>query len=205
MDDLVVLVADRDMEAAIRGALNRPRALSIRGIQFTLYRHPRRDPGCRVDGAKFLRALAKQFAHAIVMFDYEGSGTKLGVEELEATVEGELSKEGWASRGAAVVIEPELEAWIWSDSPWPAAILGWPGKEPALRVWLEGRGFLSTGQLKPARPKEALEAALFELRRPRSSVIYGDLARAVSLDRCVDRAFLKFKKTLQAWFPLDNT
>jgi hypothetical protein len=62
------------------------------------------------------------------------------------------------------------------------------------------RGFLEEDELKPARPKEALEAALRVVRVPRSSAIYKALAEKVSLSRCTDPAFLKLKTVLQQWF-----
>ncbi|HEX6900052.1 MAG TPA: hypothetical protein VF789_10080 [Thermoanaerobaculia bacterium] len=36
--------------------------------------------------------------------------------------------------------------------------------------------------------------------QPRSSSLYNQLARSVSLDRCVDDSFVKLRRTLQAWF-----
>ncbi len=201
--DLVVLVADKSMEAAVRSALCRPQALRIRNITFDVYRHPQKDTGCRVRSAQFLSAFTRIYEHAIVLFDCEGSGTKASAQDTETIVERELPKAGWSNRAAAVVIEPELEAWIWSDSPVVDRILGWREKKPALplRHWLEQKGFLAAGRVKPLRPKEALEAVLLEMKRPRTSSLYDDMAREVGLDRCADRAFLKFKKTLQSWFP----
>ena len=57
---------------------------------------------------------------------------------------------------------------------------------------------------KPVRPKEAAEAALRKVRRPRSSNIYRKLAEVVSLQLCTDPAFLKLKSILQNWFPAGN-
>ena len=42
--DLVVLVADKDMEHALKGLLGRPRALGIREIEADIRVHPRHDP-----------------------------------------------------------------------------------------------------------------------------------------------------------------
>jgi hypothetical protein len=46
MIDLVCLVADKNIEAAIEGILQRPSALGIREVQFEVIVHPNRDPGC---------------------------------------------------------------------------------------------------------------------------------------------------------------
>ena len=72
-----------------------------------------------------------------------------------------------------------------------------------LRNWLVERGLLEPGYSKPRRPKEALEAALRNSNKKRSSSLYFDLATRVSFDRCTDPAFLKLTSTLQSWFPPD--
>lgn len=52
------------------------------------------------------------------MFDYEGSGREgQKVEVLEKQVRELLEKNGWDDRAIAVILEPELEIWLWSDSP----------------------------------------------------------------------------------------
>jgi hypothetical protein len=56
-------------------------------------------------------------------------------------------------------------------------------------------------QAKPRRPKEALEAALREIRRPRSSALYSELATRVSLRGYDEPAFAALTATLQRWFP----
>ena len=132
--DLVVLVADSDMQAAVRGALGRPQALRVRDIIFDILRHPQRDNGCRVRGAQFLKQFTSSYEHAIVMFDWEGSGATASAQDTEESVERELSKTGWSNRAVAVAIEPELEAWIWSDSPHVKKILGWGKKKTGITL-----------------------------------------------------------------------
>jgi hypothetical protein len=135
------------------------------------------------------------------MFDYEGCGTvSISPGLLEQQIENDLARAGWPERCAVVVIDPELEIWVWSDSPHVDEELGWRGRTPTLRLWMETRGFWPTGQAKPRRPKEALEAALHEVRKPRSSAIYQSLAEKVSLVRCEDRAFRRFRDILSKWF-----
>ncbi|HEY4589423.1 MAG TPA: hypothetical protein VII86_09345, partial [Thermoanaerobaculia bacterium] len=101
----------------------------------------------------------------------------------------------------AVVISPELESWVWSDSPHVERALGWDRGPAPLRSWLQEKGLLEAGAAKPAQPKEAVELALKTVRTPRSSSIYLELARSVSTDRCTDPAFLKLKRCLREWFP----
>ena len=201
MRDLVVLVSDKNMEFAVRGLLSRHLALGIREVLSDLFVHPHHDPGCLLEGHDFLRLYKSSHKHALVMLDREGSGQEqLSREALEQRVEGFLAQAGWGDRACAIVIDPELEVWVWSDSPSVDTVMGWEGKQPALRAWLLQEGLLSPDQIKPNRPKEAVEQALRLVSRPRSSSRYLELAERVSLERCTDQAFIKFKHTLRAWF-----
>jgi len=119
---------------------------------------------------------------------------------LETQVEQSLGTCGWAARAAAIVIDPELEAWVWSDSPHVDRILGWERKSPDLREWLRSRGLLEQDATKPRCPKKAMAAAIWRTRKARSSSLYAQLADRVSLDRCSDPAFLKLKSKLKEWF-----
>lgn len=198
--DLIVLVADKNMEFAVRGILSRLNALMLRDISLDLYVHPERDPGCLSRGHDFLRPFIASHGHALVLLDHQGCGREtIPVEELERELETRLSAVGWQGY-AAIVIAPELENWVWSDSPHVDHVLGWSGKKPALRTWLNERKYWQQGQAKPDRPKEALEAAIRFVKKQRSSSLYFDLAAKVSLERCSDRAFLKLKSVFQSWF-----
>ena len=76
--------------------------------------------------------------------------------ELERELDARLDKADWQGRARAVVIDPETEIWLWSDSPHVAAVLGWGSEKGDLRAWLNERGLLAAGAMKPTRPKEAL-------------------------------------------------
>jgi len=199
--DLVCLVADKNMEQTLYGLLRRPESLGIDPPTFDLFVHPESDPGCCHHGVEFLRSFSSRYTWALLCFDFEGCGQEDDSSTaLTRRLERELSRTGWNDRARVVVIEPELEVWVWSDSPEVDAILGWSGRFPGLRPWLEQQEWLDSGATKPERPKEALEAALREVRRPRSSATFRKLAETVSLQRCQDRSFLKLKKTLRKWF-----
>jgi hypothetical protein len=201
LKDLVVLVADKNMEFAIRGVLERPEALGIDKINFAIYPHPKRDPGCLNDGHVFLSSFVNEYKNALIVFDLEGCGKeKRGRKKLEKEMEERLEDAGWGNRAAAIVIDPELEIWVWSDSPEVDKALGWGKKSPGLRSWLKEEGFIEKSSLKPFPPKEAVENALKKSRIPRSSSIYKQIADNVSLSRCQDPAFLKLKEKLLHWF-----
>ena len=199
--DLIVLTADANMETAVRGLLQQPKKLGIRQVRADIRRHPNRDPGCRLEGVAFLSPFQTQYSHAILMFDHEGCGAEaMAAVDLETQLAQDLANAGWGDRAQAIVLVPELEIWVWSDSPHVDDLLGWKDREPNLRRWLINEHFLAEGQIKPSRPKEAMEAALQIVRKPRSSARYEALAAKVSFERCTDSAFVKLRTTLQNWF-----
>jgi hypothetical protein len=202
MKDLIVLVADKNMESAISGMLGRPQELGIRPITCDLFVHPRRAPGCRKEAQDFLRPFHRAYRFALVMFDHQGCGRERDqANELADRVKTNLSRNGWPDRADAVVISPELEAWVWAPSTHVETCLGWAGKSPSLRNWLANNRHWPYRSPKPPRPKEAMEAALRKVRKPRSSAIYLQLAQRVDLQGHTEPAFLRLTRTLQRCFP----
>jgi len=201
--DLVILTADKNAQFALRGLLTRYPSLGIKELRPDFFVHPEKDPGVLRKSHDFLRSFSQSHRHALIIMDREGCGAEQrSREEMEQQIETAMSSSGWQDRSAAVVIDPELDIWVWSDSPHVDAELGWTNRNPPLSRWLEEKGFKQENEVKPARPKEALEAALRVVRLPRSSAIYESLARKVSLSRCTDAAFAKLRQTLRGWFPL---
>lgn len=199
--DLVVLVPDKNMESSVHGLLSRPEALGIRRINFNIHVHIERDPGCFQRGHDFLRPMAKRYSHALIMFDLHGCGYEASSkEQIEEAVGKRLSMAGWNDRGEVVVLDPELEVWVWSDSPHVGRCLGWRGQQPDLRTWLSQEGMWEPNASKPKHPKAAMELALRQVKKPRSSSLYQGLATSVSLQRCEDPAFGKFKSIMHNWF-----
>lgn len=202
---LVVLVADKQMEFAIRGLLSRHHALAIREIEATVYRHPNSDPGCRKEAHNFLRPFHSDFHHALVLFDRHGCGrSEAPVKELQREVEEQLQRTGWDDRARCVVLDPELEVWVWSDSPEVNSCLGWQDRDVPVQEWLKEQGLWDPVDApKPAAPKDALEVALREVGIPRSAAVFEKLARRVSVNRCTDESFGRLRTILQEWFPLE--
>jgi hypothetical protein len=203
--DLVVLVADKNIEAVVSGLLARPEALGIRPVNYDCFVHPRRDPGCLTGASDLLLSFTAGYRHALVMFDHDGCGREeTSPATLAAEVQRSLSRSGWAGRAEAVILAPELEVWAWSGSPHVARCLGWEDREPPLREWLAGQGHWPAGAAKPAQPKAAFEAALREAHIPRSSAIYKKIALSVSLRGHAEPGFLQLTQTLRAWFGTDR-
>ena len=202
--DLVVLAADKDMEHALKGLFTRPEALDIRPIAADILVHPQHDPACARRGVAFLSNLSERYRYGLLIFDHEGSGREQErTEDLQESLNEDFARSAWGDRAKAIVLSPELEAWIWSDSPHVEEVTGWKGRQPPLRRWLTDQGWLRENEVKPVHPKEAFQAALREARRPRSSSLYQQIAEKVSLRRCKDRSFLEFKDVLRSWFSGD--
>ncbi|MFN3308875.1 MAG: methylation-associated defense system protein MAD4 [Anaerolineales bacterium] len=197
--DLAILVADADYEASLDTLLSsRTQALGIRSVSFKLIRALRHDPDVRLHAADYLRAFLHQVTYALVLFDKEGSGREnLSTEELELEVKQSLEENGWENRCEVIVLEPELEVWVWSNSPHVAEALGL--EHHRLREVLERFSRNNLG--KPNRPKEALQECLRVANKPRSAAIFRQLAQRVSIQTCQDRALKKLCVTLQTWFP----
>ena len=202
MTDLIVLVPDRNTEYAVRGILARRQSLGIRAITVELHSHPAHDPGCFTDAPEFLLFAVRKAAYALVVFDHHGSGQDHTLDRctMEADVEQRLAAAGWEGRSAAVVIAPELENWVWSASPHVDVILGWAGRVPPLRTWLQQQGHLTKADVKPLHPKEAMLAAIRQVGKSRTSKLYGNLADKVGFKQCTDEAFLKLRRVLCGWF-----
>lgn len=199
--DLVVVVADGGIEQAIRGILDRPAALGIRpliGLEFPKFKPL--DGGAFAKGHEIAALYRDTHTHALVVFDLafdRPAGTS--AQKLEADLDARLS-EVWGPRARCIVIEPELEAWVWSDSPHVATELGWDSLAN-LRRFLEGHGLWTPGTAKPADPKEAYLRAIRAKRIQQSNATFRQLAGRVSVSRCQDRAFNRLVQTLREWFP----
>jgi len=204
MKDLIILAADKCIESSLQGMLPRYQALGIQSIGYEIFIHPHKDPGCFSGSDKFLQSFVKQYRYAIVVFDREGCGKIDSRADLEYQVEMKLAQVGWQDRSAAIVLDPELEAWVWTRSPHVDDALGWREQTPNLRSWLVEEHYLNPGEHKPQRPKEAMEAALRKVKKPRSASIYMQLAKVVSLQGHEEPAFMKLQNTLREWFP-DST
>jgi hypothetical protein len=204
--DLKVVVSDKNMQATFAGLLTRHQSLGIQPLELDPQSplvHPRHDPGCWKDGPELLAIEHQYYRHGLLALDWEGCNSKRSADDTRCELQERLERltaPGW---GSVVVLQPELEIWVFAGSTEVDRALGWqPG---TLTPWLEQQGHLQPGQAKPARPKEAVEHALVEKRQPRSSSVYRQLSQSVGFNRCTDQAFADLKTTLQQWFPLEGS
>ena len=149
-----LLAADLELANALEGLLARSRDLGIRDVEFDIERHVNRDSGCRSDAVEYLRPYHGWYRYALVVFDHHGCGSSLPREEIQRNLEKQLARNGWSNGAKVIVIEPELEVWVWSHSPAVSRVLGWGDRYPALRQWLSDEQLWPPGDLKPTTPKK---------------------------------------------------
>lgn len=173
MNDLVVLVADTDMEHAMRALCRRYDDLGTRRFEFELRRYPavRRYPADRDGGTRKwahdrLRPESNRFRWALVLFDHHGCGSNDDRQTIQRDGEKLLARNGWREgetlRAKVVVIEPELEAWMWGDLKTLGKCLGWGTDGRHLREWVRSSGLWHEGHPKPSDPKDAMIRATRE-------------------------------------------
>jgi hypothetical protein len=203
MKDLVVVAPDSNTEQTLYGLLEHHKALQIRRIEYRILVHPERDPGVLQRGASLLAEIdaLNAFRYALLIFDREGCGREmLTSSELEQQVQQQLDASGWQGRSAVVVIDPELESWVFSTSPHVVDVFAGGDAEVFQRVV---ESFPKTPLGKPQKPKEAVEKLLRQKAIVRSSALYKELASRVSLKGCIDPAFQRLCAILRSWFPQD--
>ena len=200
--DLIVLVADRHQEHTVSTLLTRrPQSLGIQrmSIDLDILRHPEHDPGVFHKAGDFLSVFARQYQHALVLIDAEWGGSPLSAEEIEERIQDDLNRNGWEGRSAVVVIDPELEIWVWSTSPHVPRLFGTDWE--TIKDLGHRTNYWQEGENKPCRPKELLEEVLRHTKKRRSAALYQQLAQKVGLRTCRDDSFRRFREILQGWFP----
>ena len=211
MRDLLFYVADGNMKEAIRGFMERDALQQRVGcgpIDFDARRDIKvakgqNDPGVYTRGAELLRPFSGEYRHAVVIVDEEWEGSP-GAAAIRGRVDGHLRAVGWDASGLALVVCPEADVWLWTDTDHTAQALGW-ASWTELSAALRQAEWLADGEVKPVRPKEAAEWALFEGPQDikRSSALYRRVTSKVSTRRCTDGSVEALLATLQTWFPAE--
>ncbi len=207
MEDCIFLVADKQMESVFKGFLKERNNfhLSLGTRPFTCDIKADRagnDPGLYTRSHELLRPYYRTHQHAVVVLDSDWQGAP-EAEAIRTKIKGDLTSTGW-HRGniEVIVIDPELEIWLWQDSPHIANAFQF-NYHPysSLKSWLEDKGLWPPTQLKPVQPKKAFEQLSIEAHIPYSGAIYSKIVQRVSVSGCTDRAFCLLLETLQHWFP----
>ena len=171
MKDLVCIVADKQIGATLDALLLRRHALGIRAVEAEILVHPHHDSGCCTRPADLLRGYRQAAEHALIVLDHAWVGVPVASgAELEVLIEERLGQAGMADWAVPVVIEPELEAWVFSASPHVPELLGWKGPWSAFRQALEDGNLWRAADVKPADPKAAIEYVLSRTGKSRFGV-----------------------------------
>lgn len=218
MRDIVWLIADLQCLATIKGFLERPnfcRSLECGAFRFSVQEDVLRaemgkDPGVWKQAHEFLREKQYTYRYAVIILDNAWEGSP-GPIQIEKDIVRNMRSCGWdQNRFEVIVIIPELETWIWQDSPIVDQAFE-HARPPSLRQKLATVTHKSSGQVlwppndpKPPDPKAAVEAVLSMYRLGPASPVFNEITSKVSVNQCQDPAFQKLKAALQRWFPLEN-
>lgn len=212
MRDCLFLVADKNMEGVLKGFFSREHfhfALGCAPFEFDqkqdlIVAHGLNDPGLYTRANALLQPFARSHKHVVVIVDEAWVGSP-GYENIYQKIREHIINAGWPDdAGCAVVIAPELENWVWQDSPHVCSHLGFPGSFQQLRTELEAKQLWKSADPKPYQPKEAVEWALRRAKKPRSSAIYEQLATQISAKYCIDPAFNTLLAAIRRWFPVQT-
>ena len=152
--DLFVLVADKNMEYFVNALLGRHADLGCRELDYRISIHQHKDSGCYNDAHEFLRPFHKQYEHAIVLFDEQfdkakpKTGRKKSAAKIQSEVTHRLSANGWDNRAKAIVIDPELENWMWGDYSALELEIRW-NPDTNVQSWLLAEGLWPVNKPKP--------------------------------------------------------
>lgn len=209
--DCFFLVADKDMRFALKGLFERPevhRSIGCTPFAFSVTEDclvaGNHDPDIYRKSADYTRPIQSSHRHLVLMLDSDWGGSP-GADVIREQIAADLQRSGWPDdKFAVIVIDPELEVWVWQDSPHIGDALAFnPDRfgAPTLRAWLAERGLWLPDDNKPREPKKAFTATLAQASRPRSSTIYENIANRVTLQHCTDPAFQTLCDSLRRWFP----
>ncbi len=204
MKDICFYVADNDMRQGIEGLIYKlfPEKKLSEFCDFVV--ESQHDAGIYNKAGSFLRKFLQQYRYVMVFLDREGSGQERKTcEEIERRIKEEIVYNGWGEDTVQVIVfDPELEIWLWVESESISQELGWDSYQELKENLIEER-LWDKKEAKPRRAKEAMEFALKEKGRPRSSSIYKKIAKSITTEifcQCQDNSFRKFVATLERWY-----
>ncbi len=207
MKELVILVADAAMEAVLRTFFEREAVeetlacgdISIDPVQ-DIFRDPMHtDGGVHRRAHEILRRFLRTHRRAMVILDKQ-FGAERPANQVRMEILNNLRQNGWAERCEVVVIDPELEVWLWQESPHVARAVGYRGHQPLRKHLAETRDWPEDLD-KPKNPKDTLQRLIRENRAGVPTGVYCNIAKQVSVRGCSDTSFRNFLTTLRNWFP----
>lgn len=206
MRDLVILVADSTMEVVFRAFFGRERwNITLHCGQFDfwpdedIFHDPLyTDGGVHKSAHELLRPYLCTHDRALVVLDQQFGG-ELPSDEVRRDILDRLRRNGWSERCEVVVIDPELEVWLWQNSPHVEQALMFSGG--SLRQQLLDSGMWPADAVKPLDPKATFQALVNRKKALKTKVVYARIARSISIHGCTDPSFVLFATTMRKWFP----
>lgn len=216
MRDVIFHLADEHMEKGLKAFFARDNwhfALDCRRFEIDpkseadFYRVPgHTDGGIWRHAAENLRPFLDQYEHAVIVLDADFEPHP-GADVLREDISAAMVQAGWPlERFAVVVIEPELEAWLWAPNLNVARAFGHEDFEQ-MRATLEREGLWNPGEAKPHDLKAARDRAARlggkKLGGPIFKGVFSVISRA-AFNQCVEPGFITLRTALQTWFPADG-
>lgn len=206
MRPLVILTADGTMNAVFTAFFNRPgwhqtlgcHPFELRPEQDILYVPGQTDGAIHNRAHEFLRPYLSTHDRALVVLDQQFGGERPAAQVRDDIVE-RMNRNGWSPNNDVVVIDPELEVWLWQDKPQIARAVGHTGQP--LRAMLRESGEWPAHASKPTHPKDTLQQLIRTNRAGAPMAVYTRIVKAVGVKGCDDAAFHHFRDTLRGWFP----
>jgi hypothetical protein len=207
MKDCIFLVPDKNTEAVFAGFISRENfhlRMDVPNFTADVFNPSLGDTVIFSSAHELLRPFQKEYAHAVVVIDLDWGGAPSSTD-IEVHIKRNLVNSGWhEDKCEVLVIEPELETWLWSERALfhLEETLFFKKKKihSDLREWLRLQGLWPAETKKPPRPKEAIEAICMSTKIPRSSANYKKIVSNMSVKGCEDHTFLKLKSCLLKWF-----
>jgi hypothetical protein len=237
MRPLLILTADYECVATLRGFFERRDfhkklgcgPIQLGGIFFDSERdirvHPGHDSGVSKDPQLVLLPERNRYDKALVILDQAWSGAP-DADEIVANIETIAEHEArWQrERFEVILIQPELEAWIWQRNIHVCEAFEFSGSENELwdllslrSLELDSRSkkhvFVPVDTLaalapawslqdpKPTNPKGVVEALTRHCGSGPASGVFNEIARTIGVRNCVDKSFHKMRDALCRWFP----
>lgn len=211
MRECIFLLADTNMRATFEGFFTRPafhQRLGCGTFDFDVQKDIKvaagdNDPGLYTRGHELLRPFQKTHQRAVMVMDAAWAGSP-GADAIKQHMAREILSTGWKENTfQVIVIDPELENWIWQKNDHVASGLGF-ANITSLLADSDIQDSWPQDAAKPDQPKEVLEKLLKKRKLPRSSAIYKRITSKVSVQHCQDGSFQELLATLRSWFPVEG-
>ena len=213
MRDVIFHLADEHMEKGLRAFFSRDDwqyALGCKQFDidplsqqdiFRVAGHT--DGGIWKHAGTNLRLFTDKYRFAVIVLDADFEPHP-GADVLQEDIAKAMVEAGWdLERFAVIVIQPELEAWLWAPNLNVAKAFGHADFD-VLRGNLERERLWTAGDPKPHDLKRARDHAARLGGKKTGGPIFKGVFSEISkraCDRCVEPGFIALRAALRKWFP----